>query len=136
MRNRMRIGRLKRWVRILEGIEKKDPALRTFDMSRWVRVHPCQTVCCALGHAALDPQFKKAGLVLDPKGEMVKAKSSEEGYFRFGSGAASYFFGITEEEAQGLTYAGFYSKTSCLITPSDVVEKIKKLIKRYECATC
>lgn len=73
----MNLNRLERLISVLESVEA---AGKAFDLTRWIAPRDeverygtttgsfdgeaCGTACCALGYAALDPQFREEGLRL------------------------------------------------------------------------
>lgn len=92
----MHLNRLEHLITVLEGVER---AGKAFDLTRWIAsaaelegegtttgsfTEACGTACCALGYAALDPQFRGEGLQLElrvwqesPDGQPGTWKSSE-----------------------------------------------------------
>jgi hypothetical protein len=106
---------------------------RKFDMTTWfetdvkVKVNPktgeCTTVCgtsaCALGHAALIPEFQRAGLKLLVDSEGAGCVSYR-GYK--GGNAAMEFFGLNWIEASDL----FDSRTC---TPKKKAEQIRRVLR-------
>lgn len=55
---------IERWQHVVRVLESLTPHEREhhFDMSHWGRETECGTVCCAAGHCALDPWFRRRGL--------------------------------------------------------------------------
>jgi len=144
MNNTTRLNRLKHFVTILKIV----PKLK-FKMSAWMAEDvldtpcpeklpknfieiKCTTVCCALGWAALDKKFNRAGLTVRSDTHLhrcygnVYFKEYEE------TEAGQKFFGITSTEADKLFLEESYKKDSDDIKPRHVITKIQKLIKKYE----
>jgi len=115
----------------------KPDAHRKFDMRTWfettiekIKVNPktgvCTTVCgtsaCALGHAALIPEFQKAGLRL-----VVNREG--DGHVRYrgyeGTVAAEHFFGLMSWDAD-LLFGGGDS------TPKKKARQILKVLEGYQ----
>lgn len=153
----MNLERLKhlRKILIAAGDEGQNlPAGHRFDMSAWLRVSApetteaidpravaeaiiaggkpvveikCKTASCALGTAALDPEFKKLGLELRARkygNEMIADLhyDGKEGYT-----AAAAFFDLPHREAKHLFSPDAYS-SPLLVTPKEVVDRINEVI--------
>lgn len=107
-----------------------------FDMNYWGRdEEPCGTTCCALGTAALDPEFVQQGLVGTWHGP--KGNKSLEVLFgdEEGTDAGAKFFGISDEKATYLFMPSAYA-TYCYgenrVKPDDVVRHIDNLLLGLE----
>lgn len=115
----------------------KPDAHRKFDMGSWfettiekIKVNPktgvCTTVCgtsaCALGHAALIPEFQKAGLRL-----VVNKDGSGHVRYRGATGteAAETFFGLIHFHSE-LLFGGIPS------TPKKKAREILEVLKDYQ----
>jgi hypothetical protein len=143
----MRRDRLEHLVTVLERVKA---AKLEFDIGAWGVVReeanePCGTSACAMGYAALDPQFMTEGLRLKNEdgiifegldnfnayalaGGEVSVDPVFEGSLGFG--AAIMFFEITEEDAVYLFYGAKYS--SWPVTPDDVIARVRELLARPE----
>ncbi len=142
MNNTIRLKRLNHLVTVL-----KEVPVKKLKMLYWMRENhfdkpvacvlpknfikiECSTVCCALGWAALDKQFHKAGLQVisnvqddSPFGEIL--------YKDFESlTAGREFFGLEEDESRNLFMDGQYKAVN--VKPHHVIAKAKRLIKKYE----
>jgi hypothetical protein len=90
----------------------------------------CRTSACALGHAALDPRFQRAGLRIREDDVLAydvvyKPKGARQVYS--GLLAAQRFFGISAEQAKYLFLPTAYRERS-EITPRDVVRHIDDVL--------
>lgn len=146
--------RVKRWLRIV-------PKAPQFNMSLWGAItterdsaqaalkHSCGTAVCALGYAAIRPEFRALGLQMEfTKGGQVKEHGVMHDYYSgrpvfTGSGsydfeAGAALFGLKTGESwrlfdpasyHYLTYDG--EKFVRDVHPRDVVAHIDTLIGRY-----
>lgn len=120
---KMQVKRLKKLIAILRRVEAREKALARrgvesmkFDMSTWgwgrhgkigLSESLCGTSACALGWAATDKGFRKAGLRLEfsdtyadgygGAGIVFKRKKADAPVYDADAGAA--FFGLTGEES-------------------------------------
>jgi len=134
MKNSMRLERLNKLIEVvslhvgkrgkpvkLNGVERK------WDMTRW----DCGTATCALGSAALHPWFKRRGLKMRNDILLyIPVYVDTSGNYHSGYDAGMKFFGITVSESHWLFWSSTYDKIN--ITPTDVVRRIKRLIRDYE----
>ena len=137
MNNATRLRRLKHLVVVMKAVP-----VEKFNMCRWMQkehfIKPvevevpksfiavdCRTAGCALGWAALDKKFIRAGLsVIGNKGYgNVKFKNKQA------AEAGEFFFGLRTIEADGLFQPAYYDIPD--IKPRHVIAKVKKLIKKY-----
>jgi hypothetical protein len=168
----MNIDRLNHLITVMEGVERANKA---FNLTDWVfseELKPgradngylvgslkesCGTACCALGYAALDPEFTKDGLKLqveyqesgDEYDQVMDVSTIKEynalirdktkqvfgavPYFSEFTGylAGSAFFNITTEAAEymfGPTSYKQYQEQDMPITPRMVIEHINTVI--------
>lgn len=118
----MNVVFLEKLIKILEKIPNEK-----FDINTWqMRSVGCNTVCCAAGWAALDPEFIDAGF-----------KMSED---YFGSVMPSYkgmlpyeslqeFFGLGPDQVWWIFYRHSYKNSP---NPKDVIEHIKNVLNGEE----
>jgi len=92
----------------------------------------CHTSACALGEAAMIPEFRRAGLRLVPDAEDGESVSFTP-VFRGGSGeeAGAEFFDIETNWANWLFSPSQYRKSSSDIEPIDVARRIQVLIQEH-----
>lgn len=120
----MNIKRLKTLANYLLTINPK-----TFDLSEW----SCGTTACAIGHAANIPEFKNAGFTLNFADDMRDTYPIlinpiiGEAISRHWD-AVEDFFDITEIESKHLFMDSAYGCEYDVIQPSDVSDRIFKLI--------
>lgn len=90
-------------------------------------IRGCGTAACAAGVAALLPELKAQGLMLE-QDPMKRGHS----YIRFNDEihicALMTFFGITYDQAHDVFLPEAYSQVD--IKPADVVAKIRKILRR------
>jgi hypothetical protein len=99
MSNEQYIERLEQLIRVLQSLTPHEKR-RHFDMEQWGYKNECGTVCCAAGHAARDPWFKRRGfkMVKDISGSPVPSNArhlltiSYDG--KQGWDALAEFFGV------------------------------------------
>lgn len=138
----MNITRMKRFEKLLRRIKPVN-GHRKFDMGSWFSAtlsgppkftvnprngtceveHACGTSACALGHAALDPVFQRAGLrlfVCDETEGMPKYKGETD----FDAGAA--FFGLSYAQSDWLFNPVGYINTN---DPKVVAKRVAYLLK-------
>ncbi len=121
-------GRLEHLITVLERVEARigpgDEAGDQFDMSDWYSPpgDGCGTSACALGWAALDPDFQSVGVGIDDQNITFGTGR--------GCGAATYLFGISRVEAERLFMPAKYDAPSHDITPSDVILRIHQVLRR------
>jgi hypothetical protein len=104
--------RLRKLADILENLQSD----RRFNMGTWgehgLEHHPdenfCGTTACALGHAAMDPEFRRDGLSLEwernENGYRAAVVLKDHDELR-GAAAGAEFFGLTQNEASFVFYA-------------------------------
>lgn len=95
-----------------------------FDMGFFYLKHQCETVGCALGYAAMDPEFNRQGLkvVLDCAD---RSNIQFENYLGFKAGRE--FFGLSDSQTTYL-FSSFTYPTSAA-TPHDVADRITELLE-------
>jgi len=113
----MNRDRLTRLVALLTRVEAEG---RDFDMNFWA-TKECGTSACAAGWAAMDPEFQIEGFYLNRFNEPIFGK-------RWGFGACSEFFGLSEGETSQIFHSGGYEGDPDLITPTDVAARIRALL--------
>lgn len=136
MDKRMRLRRLKKLAEILSKIKDKE----YFFMHNWVTHHGkgaphltednqlgCGTAACALGYAAMHPEFTRRGLKL----RKYSHGSSPSRWTPTFEGASTFeagerFFGITPPQACRI----FTSQAGN--TPRQVAASVRRLIRQYE----
>src|SRR5205823_4978616 len=84
----------------------------------------CGTVACAVGHAGLDPWFRRRGLKMDLKQTWPLFKGDRLDWFTL-----ERFFGLTDYETTGVFHATGYHTYH--VTPRHVLVKIDRLLKKY-----
>lgn len=92
--------RLLRLADLLENLPKDGPR---FDMEVWYK---CGTTACAVGHACLNPWFRRRGLKLGEKNNLEYAEPEYRGDTE--KWAAAAFFNIGLDEAEYLFYPDRY----------------------------
>lgn len=93
----------------------------------------CSTAACALGLAAMMPEFEKAGLKLRVYGRdrflAGGVEYDHEGCSYQDDEAGAWFFGLTKDEAEALFLPGSYGRSSNpRITPKQVAKRIDAII--------
>jgi len=157
MKNRTRLRRLRKLITLLEIFPEEK-----FYLGEWMRerfkepldvVIPdnfikidCRTACCALGAAALDKGFRRAGLGFDEYDNVTYEEPHGHVSEQFEAGAD--FFGIEMKESYGLFFPDEYKRKKDMyysdqffpveklrsikaIKPEHVIKRIKILIKMY-----
>jgi len=119
----MNIQRLQMLIDLLDRI----PA-EAFDLSLWT--NGCGTVACAIGHACLDPEFNKLGLMLRTGG-MPGLWVNGVGFVAHNYNAIAQFFGISEYTAYWLFAPDQYFPRDWH-DPKVVVERIKQYISKEQ----
>jgi hypothetical protein len=151
--------RLEHLIDVLLEVDRKE---RGFSLETWagninsvmdcslVHAEPntCGTACCALGYAALDPQFRREGLKLFVRaqgrgwhvGQLLDRTHSTmpktvdisfvdfHGYQHFY--AAAVFFGIEEETAKWLFHPSRYDHNR--VKPIDVRRRVRYVLANGE----
>lgn len=121
--NEERLHRLKRFKDIT--LAQVDYPER-FDMNYYVRTEDvCGAVCCALGHAGLDPVFRGLGLVTDVENHSVTCGDHH------GCSAGAKFFDLLYDRMNFITSPCHYAGRG-EITPQLVAEHIEEIIR--ECS--
>lgn len=99
----------------------------------------CGTACCVAGAAGFIPEFRKAGLITNPRRGNVTFGLDVDG-----DAAFEQFFGLTSAEATDVCYpkgyadiVGFdpesdFHEMVDLVKPPHVVTKLDQLIAKYE----
>ena len=118
-----------RLLRVADLLENLPKGKLKFDMSEWYR---CGTVACAVGHAAMDPWFRRRGLTLTPETLWAGGPCTDgsmEPMFRglTNSDAVEEFFGITEEHVERLFVDTAYPEHRR--GPKTVAKRIRKFVK-------
>lgn len=131
---------VKRLTRMRDEIKQSSTVSnRKFLMSTWGRhkgdhkppaANYCGTAACALGHAAIVPEFRRAGLTLrwhkynkNWEAEVLYKTNDGYGYYT-GHCAGAEFFGITYAEASDLFLTTNRPK-------KEVIAEINRLIEQY-----
>lgn len=100
------------------------------------RVSECGTVGCAVGWAALDPQFNEEGLRLLPAigdiGFSPALYDEEEKCVAQGWEAVAKFFELRLDETYFLFCAGEYNMGHRIARPADVIERIDLFVTRFK----
>ena len=142
MRLTFRADRLAVLARHLEKIHKTPEYSRprTFAITTWGNRRlgtagtnaECTTAACALGEAALLPQFNEDGLRLVPAANAAHITSlipvyriGNKGYFELD--AAQHFFGLTRKQAEHLFMPDGYTEGA--VEPGTVARRIRKLLR-------
>lgn len=148
---------VERLTRLAELVEKIP--VEEFEMSAWFKTGPsCGTIGCAAGWAALDPWFQDQGLRLIVewsgrtvhRGRKPKVTKMDTLYFNIGlnqgkgksthwigSKGLAEFFGITDEESEGIfTPLAYRARRKPgfekgKILPQEVVAQIRKVLASY-----
>lgn len=126
----MNTDRLLKLADHLERVVATTPGL--WGMYSWAERTECGTVCCAMGHACLIPEFAAAGLSLQFD---VDEDGHSYGYPVLSDGrglhtnirAAAAFFDIEVEDAQWLFIPDSYDHPG--ITPGQVAGRIRSLVR-------
>lgn len=96
-----------------------------FDLEFYAQKTECGTVCCALGHAGLMPDFRAQGFTTS-----IAVSNAHFGGVRFGDNygltAAMKFFGMTHRQVQDT----FYDKEiyDWHATPTKVAARIRECV--------
>lgn len=118
--------RLERLAQLLENwsVEKKllvappkGKPVTEFDLGKW----KCGTAACALGSAALLPEFNEAGLILDST--EVPAYNEETA-----EDAGAEFFGLSGRQAEYLFTPWTYPRGS-YTTPKTVAKRVREILE-------
>lgn len=120
-----RTYRLNKLIEILRRPEVKTH----LDMHVWrEEQEDCGTVCCALGWAALEPEFVDQGLTL---------KQSRDNFYYpvynkviVGSFAGECFFHISYRQSQHIFIPNSYAREEP-ITTEDVIKHIEEVLDEY-----
>jgi hypothetical protein len=140
----LRADRLAVLARHLEKLQKQPEAARSrrFTIAAWGRREigtagsdaNCATVACALGEAALLPQFNAEGLRLIPATPAPHVVSllpvyreGHRGYFELE--AAQRFFGLKRKQAEHLFMPDEYEG---IVTPGTVARRIRRLLREHK----
>lgn len=110
--------RLKTLADFLENLVENG---NKFDMGTWFRENECGTTACALGWATKIPEFKDAGLGVDPVCSWIEY----EGLYN--ANAAMAFFGLDGSETRSLFYATGLAN-GLESSKSEVVDYIREMI--------
>lgn len=123
--------RLLKLAAILDKVPRKHFDIQTYFHGDVAQPHQCGTTACAMGYAALDRGFKRAGLKLVKReynaGEYTVRYGIDEGVT-----VAKKFFQIDYNEADSL-FGGMgylYGRDSYAVTPKMVARKIRKLVAK------
>lgn len=159
---RDRLIGIKRLTRLADYLETINP--KNFDLSTWaehneiydaedelkpfktvmreIQEGACGTTACACGHAAMIPEFRKAGLKLEFNEEDYRSVEDLAVDFIFrppgsvnvysGLDAAEMFFKLSDREAEYLFMPATYDENP---TRKVVVKRIRQQIKRMEAET-
>lgn len=106
-----------------------------------IGVFKCKTVACALGHAAMMPEFQALGLVLGKMtyehfGNMLEFHHDGTTHFR--AEAAQFFFDLTREQVYSLFFSSGYRHMHGRVhpnpkpAPSDVAAKIRDFVAKHK----
>ncbi len=111
-----------RLLRLADHLDTVPPEL--FDLAHWGSRVPCGTVCCAVGHACLMPEFQAAGF---------RAVWDEDGFEPEFSGltdwdATELFFGIGHVTALCLFSAQSYP-VGAPATAAQVAARIRAFVR-------
>ena len=126
---------------------KNNDTIIGFDLSGWidevpadvfgrvdVRHKDCGAVACAMGHAALDPEFNKQGLTLSEEedGEYGEPeyRLDADSWAYSGWEAATEFFDIKGSQSRWLFDNDNYPHTN--VTPLDVAKRITEMLKEND----
>lgn len=146
----MKADRLLRLADKLQGegayVEVGPINLEKFDLESWIGklggererkvvtsaiLNECGTTACAIGHAMLDPWFRRRGLVpkFDPSKEMIIPTLRGTDPTRYESlfEPVAQFFEISQENAKRLFDPYYYNRFS--VTPNEVAQKIRRYVK-------
>ena len=116
----MNIEALNQLISVLESVHPYE-----FDLTNW----RCGSYFCAIGHACQNQWFIDRGLSLSPEISPVFEKPNG-GKSRNWS-AVEQFFELDRNQVVYLFDVGSYPEKS-LAKPSDVIERIKKLIAKNQ----
>ena len=121
-----RIIRLRNLITVLQEVADKK---LHFTMYLFISHSECGTSACALGWAALDPEFNKKGLntFSSGGGGMIPFYKCHVGLI-----AAREFFNLTNNECNFVFTQSHYDGGHALVTPEHVIEHINKVINRYQ----
>jgi hypothetical protein len=129
----MNTERLLKLADHLEQTVSKEPD--TFDMTVYGERVGCGTKCCALGHACSIPEFREGGLRLewfedDPVADVrLERVDGQEDLLNID--AAMSFFGLEEHQAVQLFTYRDGGGGGPKLTPHDVANEIRTLVKRH-----
>jgi hypothetical protein len=117
----IRNRRLLKVARILDSVPEEK-----FNLSFWKAVTPCGTTACAVGWAATDPSFKKAGLRLSLPAKPWVNKFAQIKYQCYlGWEAVEEFFHLDEHEARRLFSPDYYTGNP---TTQEVATRIRNFV--------
>lgn len=120
--------RLLKLADILDKVPRKHFDLGCFTNSLPENIHTCGTTACALGYAAVDPGFRRAGL------KFTSNIGLDIQYRKWsGTYAAMSFFELDEATILSLFYPNeareYYNRPWDKITPKMVSRAIRNLVK-------